>query len=172
MLGFYENFPQNIHRVDSFTSSLSRSRLQQRIAQVLLELNCKTFTFEEVGSPSVPECTVIFEFGIADAGNFNFVDDEEAQKVLNAVKREPLKMMDLFCAVRYYKNKTNTTKKTPLKFDYYMLRVSFGKEKSVDLQVFHERGPRYISPEDLAVFWVKKVNEASVRKILKPAETA
>ncbi len=165
MLGFYESFPRNIHFTDSFISSLSRGRLQQRCTQVLQDLNCKTFTFEDVGSPSIRESTVIFEFGIAEAGGFNFIDAKEAQKIISIVGEDPLKVMDLFCAIRYYKNVN--AKKTPLRFDYFMMRIAFGKEKSVELQVFHERGPRYISPEEFATFFVKKVNESSTRKILK-----
>jgi hypothetical protein len=76
-----------------------------------------------------------------------------------------LKVMDLFCAIRYYKNVNS--KKKPLRFDYFMMRITFGKEKAVELQVFHERGPRYISPEEFVTFFVKKVNESSTRKILK-----
>ncbi len=169
MLGFYENFPENFHRADSFTYSLSRSSLQQKLIQVLHEMNRSSFTFEEVGSPVVPRSSVIFEFGIADAGNFNFLNEAETKKVLDAVVgRGALRVMDLFCAIRYYKNQE--AKKTPLRFDYFMLRIVFGKEKAVELQVFHERGPRYTSPEELVSFLVRKVNGTAARKILKPIE--
>ena len=167
MLGLYENFPENIHRMESFTSSLSSKKLQQRMIQVLHEINRKTFSFEEIVHPSVPECAVIFELGIAESKSFNYIDEEETKRVLNALKKEPFKVMDLFCAVRYYKDKTE--KKTPLKFDYYLLRFAFGKN-AVEIQVFHERGPRYISPEDIVTFLVNMVNEASARKILKKIE--
>jgi hypothetical protein len=75
--------------------------------------------------------------------------------------------MDFFCAVRYYKGAGE--KKAPLKFDYYLMRLVFGKN-SVEIQVFHERGPRYISPEDIVTFLVNMVNETSARKILKKIE--
>lgn len=168
MLGFYEGFPENIHRIESFTSSLSSKKLQQRLIQVLHEINRKTFSFEEIAHPSVPECAVIFEIGIADAKSFNYIDEEETKRVLNALKKEPFQVMDLFCAVRYYKDKTE--KKTPLKFDYYIMRAVFGKD-SMEMRVFHERGLRYISPEDIVTFLVNKINEASARKILKRFET-
>lgn len=168
MLGRYENFPTNIHRIESFTSSLSSKKLQQRMIQVLHEINRKTFSFEEIAHPSVPECTIIFEVGIADAKSFNYIDEEETKRVLNALKKEPFRVMDLFCAVRYYKGKTE--KKAPLKFDYYMMRAVFGKD-SMEMRVFHERGLRYISPEDIVTFLVNKINEASARKILKRFET-
>jgi hypothetical protein len=167
MLGLYENFPENIHRIESFTSYLSSKKLQQRMIQVLSEINRKTFSFEEIAYPSVPECTIIFEVGIADAKSFNYIDEEETKRVLNALKKETFRVIDFFCAVRYYKAKTE--KKTPLKFDYYMMRFVFGKD-SMEMRVFHERGPRYISPEDIITFLMKQINKTSAKKILKPVE--
>jgi len=167
MIGFYENFPVNIHRIETFTSSLSTRKLQQRLVQVLHDINRRTFSFEEIAHPTVPECSVIFEVGIAEAKSFNFIDKEEAKNVLSVLRKETLRLMDFFCAVRYYKG--TAEKKTPLKFDYYMIRVVFGKD-SVEIRVFHERGPRYISPEDIVTFLVNMINEASARKILKKIE--
>jgi hydrogenase maturation factor len=167
MLGFYENFPENIHRIESFTSFMSSKQLQQRIVRALSEINRKTFSFEEVSNPSVPECAVIFEVGIADAKSFNYIDEEEAKKVLNALQRAPFQVIDFFCAIRYYKNKEE--KRAPLKFDYYLMRVLFDKN-TMEMRVFHERGPRYISPEDIVTFLVNKINEHSARKILRRLE--
>jgi hypothetical protein len=164
MLGFYENFPVNIHRIEAFATTLSSKRLQRRLIQVLHDVNRRKFSFEEVSCPTVPECTVIFEAGLADAGSFNYIDEEETKKVLSALRKAPFQIMDLFCAVRYYKDVAK--KKKPLKFDYYMMRAVFGKN-TVEIRVFHERGPRYVSPEDLITFLVTKVNETSARKILK-----
>jgi hypothetical protein len=50
-----------------------------------------------------------------------------------------------------------------------MMRAIFGKN-AVEIKVFHERGPRYISPEDLVTFLVAKVNETSTRQILKQTD--
>jgi len=169
MLGRYENFPEGIHRIEHFTLALPSKKLQQRLIHVLSEINRKTFSFEEIANPTVPECTIIFEIGIADAESFNYIDEEETKKALNALKKEPFRVLDFFCAVRYYKGKTE--KKTPLKFDYYMLRFAFSKD-TMEIRVFHERGPRYISPEDIVAFLVNKVNEASGRKILKKIESS
>jgi len=167
MLGFYENFPEGIHKIESFTVTLSSKKLQQRLIHVLSEINCGTFSFEEIANPTVPECTVIFEVGIADAKSFNYMDEEETKKALNALKKEPFQVLDVFCVVRYYKGKTG--KKTPLKFDYYIIRFAFGKDR-LEIRVFHERGPRYVSPEDITTFLVNQTNKASTKKILKPVE--
>lgn len=167
MLGYYENFPDSIHRNVSYTSTLSSQKLQQRLINVLSEVNRKTYSFEEVANPTVPECIIIFEVGLADAKSFNYIDEEETKKTLHALKNGPFSVMDFFCAIRYYKSKAE--KKTPLRFDYYMLRMAFNKDE-VAIQVFHERGPRYISPDDITTFVVKAINKTSKKKILKPVE--
>ena len=161
-LGFYENFPLNIHMVESFNSTLSSKQLQQRLIQVLYEINRKEFSFEEAANPTIPECKLIFEFGLADAEGFNYVDEEEVKKVRNLLGKENLRTMDFFCAIRYYKGE----KKSALKFDYYLLRTVYNRG-ILEIQVFHKKGPRYISPEDLTLFIFNKTNEASNRKILK-----
>ena len=167
MLGFYENFPVNIHRTENFTTPLSSKKLQQRLIQVLHKINRETFSFEEIAYPTVPECTIIFEIGIAEAKSFNYIDEKETKRVLTALRKETLRSMDFFCAVRYYKG--SGEKKKPLKFDYYMMRTIFG-EKTMEVQVFHERGPRYISPEDIVAFLVNEINKTSARRILKRVE--
>jgi hypothetical protein len=168
MLGSYDNFPVNIHRIETFSTTFSNKKLQQRLIQVLCDINRRTFSFEEVAYPTVPDCTIIFEAGLAEAKSFNYIDEEEAKKALSALSKAPFQTMDFFCAVRYYKGPAE--KKTPLKFDYYVMRTVFGKNV-VEIQVFHERGPRYISPEDLVTFLVNMVNETSARKILKKIES-
>lgn len=167
MLGFYENFPLNIHRIEAFKTSLSTRRLQRRLIQVLLDVNSRTFSFEEVACPTVPKCTIIFEAGLAEAKTFNYIDEEETQKVLSALRKAPFKTMDFFCAIRYYKGTAEN--KAPLKFDYYLIRLVFGKN-SLKIQVFHERGPRYISPEDIIIFLVNETNKISSRRTLKRFE--
>ncbi len=165
MLGFYENFPADIHRIENFTSLLSTKKLQQRLIQVLHDMNRKKFSFEEVTYPTVHECTIIFEAGLADAKSFNYIDEEETNRVLTALRKATFQTMDFFCAIRYYKG----VAKAPLKFDYYLLRIVFGKN-SLEIQVFHERGPRYISPQDLVTFLVNEINKTSARRILKMVE--
>jgi hypothetical protein len=164
MLGLYNNFPVNIHRIDSFSTHLSSKRLQQKLMQVLREINLGNFSFEEIAYPTVLNCTIIFEVGLAEAESFSFIDEEETKKVLSALRKAPFQIMDFFCAVRYYRERGE--KKKPLKFDYYMIRSIFSKN-AVEVRVFHERGPRYISPEDIVTFLVTKVNSSSARKILK-----
>lgn len=169
-MGFYENFPLNIHRVDKFISTLSNKQLQQKLVRVLRDVNGREYSFEEVAYPTVPEGRVIFEFGLAESGDFNYIDEEEVKKALSVLSKEFLHSMDFFCSIRYYKR--SGEKKSVLKFDYYLLRTLFNRN-IMEVHVFHERGPRYISPEELTMFIFSKVNEESGhnKKILKKTNT-
>ena len=124
----------------------------------------KEFSFEEAANPTIPECRLMFEFGLADAENFNFIDEEELQRALERLKRENVDILDFFCAIRYYKFEGD--KKTPLKFDYYLLRTAYNKN-AFEIQVHHKKGLRYLSPEDLTLFIFNRINAASNRKVLK-----
>jgi hypothetical protein len=164
MLGHYQNFPLNVHRIDVFKTTIASKQLQQRLIQAFFDANREEFSFEQVANPTVPDGRVIFEFGLADGESFNFIDEEEVAKARGLLAQERLASTDFFCSIRYYKVKAG--KKTALKFDYYMLRAIFGKD-TFEVQIYHERGPRYISPEDLAAFIANRVNAASNRKVIK-----
>jgi hypothetical protein len=164
MLGVYNNFPETVHGFACFTSSISIKGLQQVIVTTLQKLNNENFSLEAITDPSVPQCTVSFEFGIAEAGDFNYLDTEEADRTLKTIRKEAFQTMDFLCAIQYYRTKKES--KAPLRFDYYMLRFTFN-ENLIRAQVFHERGPRHVTPEDLVNFTVNKLNETSTKKILK-----
>ena len=167
MLGFFENFPKNIHRIESLASTFSTKNLQQRVIQVLRDINGMKFSFEEIAHPTIPQSTIQFDMGIADAESFNYIDEEETNRVLNALKKEPFRVMDFFCAIRYYKSRGE--RKAPLKFDYYIIRFAFSKD-TMEMRVFHERGPRYISPEDITTFFINQINKTSAKKIVKTVD--
>ena len=163
-LGFFDNFPTTIHMVETYKTTLPTKKLQQKLIQLLSKLNGKEFSFEEAANPTIPECKIIFEFGLADAQNFNYIDEEEVKKAQKLLRQENPTTIDFFCAIRYYKTKTE--KKTPLKFDYYLLRTLTNQD-NFEIQIYHKKGPRYLSPEDLTLFIVNKTNETANKKILK-----
>jgi hypothetical protein len=163
MLGRYDNFPQNIHRIDAFTFSLPIRRIQEKIVQALRDIN-KTAVSAVIDNEALRDCTLTFEAGVAELRSFSFVDELEASKLLGAIKKEPLEIIDIFLAACYYK--TRGDKRNPLRFDYFLVRTVF-KEKSLEFRVFHERGPRYISPEDIGNLLAERINKLALRKILK-----
>jgi hypothetical protein len=105
---------------------------------------------------------------LADAENFNYIDEEEVKKALNLLAKKHLDTMDFFCAIRYYKGKAEG--KRALKFDYYLIRTLYNRD-IFEIQVYHKKGLRYLSPEDLTLFIFNKINEASKRKVLKKVTT-
>lgn len=163
-MGYYDNFPLHIHHIQSYITTVSTRQLQQRIIQLFGELNQLEFSFEEVSIPTVPNGTIIFEFGLAEVDSFSFIDEAEIREALTFLAKGNVRSLDFFCSIRYYKGIGE--ERTALKFDYYMLRAVFGKG-TLEMQVFHERGPRYLSPDDLTVFIFRKVNKSPTRKILK-----
>jgi len=167
MLGLYENFPSTAHAIMKYIRLTSNRSLQQKLTETLHDLNTQTFSLEKVTDASIPECLASFEFGIAEANDFNYLDDEEAHKVLKTVSRTPLQVMDFLCVVRYHRLRGGD-KKTSLRFDYSLIRFVFSKD-IMEVQVFHERGPRHTSPEDIPNFIVNKVNEGSSKVALKEA---
>jgi hypothetical protein len=163
-LGVFNNFPPNIQFVQSFTSTIQNQQLQQKLIQTLYEINRKKFSFEEAGHPTIPECGIIFEFGLADADCFNFIDEEEVKKAMDLLANQLLEKMDFFCIIRYYRGEGE--KKRPLKFDYYLLRTVYN-ESIFEIQVYHKKGLRYVPPEDLTEFIFNKLNQSYKRKVLK-----
>jgi hypothetical protein len=164
MLGLYENFPTTIHKIAFFTTQASNKKLQQKLTATLQKLNTETLTLEAVSDPSIPQGTVNFEFGIAEADTFNYLDSEETAKLLKTISKQPLQTMDFFCAARYHKSQDE--RETRPRFDYYMLRFTFN-EDTIEVRAFHERGPRYTSPEDVINLIANKMNEGSMKKLLK-----
>jgi hypothetical protein len=168
MLGTFDNFPDSLHYAETFKSDLTKKNLQRLIIQAFQGINEAEFNFEEVSNPTLPSCRLIFEFGIADKLSFCYLDEETSVKLQEALVSTAFPVMDWFCSIRYYK--ILKKKKSPLKFDYYLLRIGFGEKGTVGISVFHDHGLRYVSPEDLVSFIVRRINHNSARKILKPVE--
>jgi hypothetical protein len=164
MIGSSENFPKLIHRLERFKTNLAKNKLQKKIIQVLEKINCKTFSFEEITHPTIPDCKIIFEIGLAEANTFNFIDKEERKRFFKALKKETFKLLDLFISIRYYRTKEK--KRTPLNFDYYLIRIIFDK-KTIEIKVFHERGPRHVLPKDLIAFIISELNKNLAKKLKK-----
>jgi hypothetical protein len=164
MLGVYNNFPKTVHKIVVFAASTSEKRLQRALIEVFHRLNNGTLRLEEVATPSVPQCTVIFEFGIGEEGDFSYLDSQERDRLLKMIEKKLFQLMDFLCVIRYYKMQNG--KKTPLKFDYYMLRFVFSK-KSLEMQIFHEKGLMYVSPKDLPSFLARRINAELSKKALK-----
>ncbi len=167
MLGFYTNFPQNIHKAETFSTSISTKKLEQALVETLYRLNSETLSLEEVASPSIPDCKVIFEVGVAEGNDFNYLDSEERERLLSALNKKLFQVMDFLCVIRYHRMQEK--RKTRTRFDYYMLRLMFG-ENLTEIQVSHERGIRHTSPDDIVKLVLNRVNAAFSKRVLRPSE--
>jgi len=159
LLGFFNNFPTSIHGNARYTYQTSTQQIQKAIVRALFQLNHETHELKTLTRSSPPHCEVNFEFGIAEEDGFNFLDKEELDKVLRILKeaKEPLRILDFFCASRYHTANANGKRK-PLKFDYTLLRFTFYR-RTMELFVAHERGTQRIPLEDLVNFLTNHINK-------------
>jgi len=165
LFGCYENFPEAVHGIAQFSHSLSSSVLQHMILQTFHRLNHESHNIGEVTPLAPSECEASFEFGLAEGLAFNYLDKDEVDRALKAVSKKALETLDFFCAIRYHA--TGKEKRSRLKFDYYLLRFTF-ERGNAEMRVFHERGPRRVSPEELIAFLVKDINKGLSRNRARP----
>lgn len=163
-IGFFDGFPAGAHVNADYPVSVSTKRLQQAIANTFRKLNDQTYPIAEIGGPSIPDCTVAFEIGIAEERDFSYLDDEESERVLKSIGAGPLEVMDFLCILRYCRMLGDAKKS--LKSDHYMLRLRFA-DSLLGLQLYHERGVRHVSPEEFVVFVCKSINGAFPKRVLR-----
>jgi hypothetical protein len=163
-LGIYATFPENIHHLAHYQSFASVKQVQKTILQFLGDINRKELAFEQISIPTIPDGIVIFEFGLAEEAGFDYLSIEEVNRALDFLDQKDSDVLDFFCSIRYYRD--TGAKRVALKFDYYMIRAVFARG-SLELKVFHERGPRYLSPEDIASFIIKGANSVANKKIIR-----
>jgi len=144
-------------------------KIQETIIETFFRIN-QMENMAELAPPYLsPDVEVSLEFGIAENLTFNYIDEETLVSFLKRVSRKKPSILDFLCVVRYYKvgKKPGEGKRRPLRFDYFLLRFLFNKEKG-EILVFHEKGIRRISIEDLLDFIVNKINEELSEKRLAP----
>jgi len=158
LLGYYENFPTNIHGTATYTYQTSTQQLQKAILHAFHRLNQETRDLKKLTKASPANCVINFEFGIAEQDAFNFLDKEELDRFQESLEkaREQVRILDFFCAMRYHTT-TSNGKRRPLKFDYTLLRFTFYR-KTMELRIAHERGSQRIPLEDLATFLTSRIN--------------
>ena len=156
MFGRYENFPEIYHGVVRFHHQTSLKKLQEVIIKALHSLGQdRRLEFPLVHA--VSDCKVEFDFGIADGAIFNYLDKEMLTTSLKTVLKYTLPVLDFIGVVRYYGNGRKRNRR-PLKFDYHFLRFLFYNE-SAEFQIFHERGTRRLSIEDLSAVIMARIDK-------------
>jgi len=165
LLGHYENFPTIPHAKAILLNDSPTETLQRTILKAFTQLNTQEYDQITISTVAT-NCKIGFEFGIAEGTSFNYLNMEEIERFKRSwVKKTPVRL-DFFCTVKYYLL-TNSKKRKPLKFDYYLFRFIFGKP-TVVLTVFHERGTRRLSIEELIEFLMKQINNELANMKSKP----
>ncbi len=167
MLGVFDGFPENVDETAHFEVRVTSKELQLTLMKTLFKLNSENVDLETITYPIMHQCSIGFEFGIADGNVFNYIEVNKMNELMKSIKERPFQITDFLCAIRYHK--TQGERRAPLRFDYYMLRFVFDEE-STSIRVFHEKGPGYISRKDIAMLMMRRVNETSQEQIMNIVE--
>lgn len=158
MKGIFENFPDLYHGVALFSCRASAKNIQRVIISIFYRINRgEALKLPILSSQGIQ---LFLEVGIAEGLAFNFIDDEEKDRWLSLLENASFKTLDFLCIARYYISEVE--KRKPLKFDYYMLRFIFGSE-TIELIIYHEKGTRRLSIEDLIKMLSEKINEELIK---------
>jgi len=168
MLGRYDFFPDIYHGRMNIEYDLDKRTLQTAIIKVLLKLNNEEVESSEITGLENEDLHVYFEFGFAEGRTFTFIDEEEAAFILREIRENPFDLMDVFCALKYYRVIDGRLR--PLKFDYNMIRFKF-EDGSLSVLFFHERGPRRIEFSLLMKFILKRMHSLLGEKHRKELKT-
>lgn len=168
MFGIYENFPEMYHGIARFYCKTLTNELQRALLNCLCDMNRNE---EELDLPEFSRYNIDVEvdFGIADGLTFNYLDRETLKHYQQMSGGQSFSVLDFLCIVRYYAIEND--RRNPLRFDYHMLRFLFSKEE-VELRVYHEKGTRRLSIEDLITLLTTKVNQTLAKKKLSRLKTS
>lgn len=171
MLGRYDNFPTSIHGTARFTYQISTQQLQRAMLHAFYQLNQQICDLKNVTRASPANCQANFELGIAEEVTFNFIDNEEYERLQTCLKQNAnvFRILDFFCATRYHIMCADGKRK-PLKFDYNLLRFSFYR-RIMEIFIVHERGIQRIPLEDLITFLAQQINKGLKQKGLRTLAT-
>ena len=82
MIGLSDKFPEKIHRIEICETTFPVKQVQKELILSLVKFNSKTLSFEEITYPTIPNCKIIFETGLAEAKIYNYIDDDEKKDFL------------------------------------------------------------------------------------------
>ena len=166
LLGHYDNFPKNVHKVAIFSFQDPKNAMQQAILFAFQHLNQETFDLNKIMPYLKQNFKVSFEFGIADGEDFTFLDQNELEHSLTTVTENEPDSLDFFFVIRYHRI-NEQGKQIPLRFDYHVLRFRF-HDNILELRMRHERGTQRVLLDELTDFITKQVNAELEKKHVSP----
>jgi hypothetical protein len=170
-IGRFTNFPSMLHGTLTATHESPTARVQQAIAHAIYNLN--TFKYQYPMSiadhPGTYKGEASFEAGVADGVFFDFLDQENVQKLsatLNT-KTAPATLDFLLIVIYRYER---DGKRISLNFDHHIIRFSF-YNKELELSLFHSKGPRRMPLDELLELVIKRINLEAEQMGVKPLKT-
>lgn len=148
-------------------SNVPLIELQEAILNALYNINRLTSRAVKKYLPGMSELNleIVFEVGVASGMSFYYIDDETLKSFMEKINREPPRILDLICIIRYY-NLRNGVRRA-LRFDYYFMKFLFSSN-IFEIQVFHERGLQRIDVEDLIKVLVENINSEFAKRGINP----
>lgn len=159
MLGRYDNFPPIIHGIARLLHQIPLPTLQQLLIASLHEINGRKEPYEisVADHPGTYQGELSFEVGVAEGVYFNYLDNNELNKLYESLSSRGLfEILDFLIIVGYYYSRGG--KRIALKFDRHILRFLF-YENTIELRLFHERGIRRMPLDDLLTYVIKNLNQ-------------
>ncbi|MCX8171184.1 MAG: hypothetical protein N3E47_04335 [Candidatus Bathyarchaeota archaeon] len=158
LLGVYSGFPERCHQVSFLEVHAPIQDIQRAVVNALYGLNGRSvgdYWSRSVGA----DIDVIFEFGVAEDLTFHYINSDTLNLLLKAIGERVFRLLDFISIIRYYVKSADVNgKRKPLRFDYYFLRFIFGgRERYLEIRVFHEKGPQRVSPREMVEFLAENI---------------
>ena|GEM_PF-6860165 len=147
-----------IHAYARVTYSFPAKKLFKLVAGAFIKLNGYTFNIplEEV------KCTL--EVGVAENGDFIFLGREEAVRLQAALDRRPPPRLDFIV----YANYRRAGSRRSLWGDLHRVRFLLLEEGLAEIQVYHVKGTRRLSLEELLNLIFSRLEQEAERLRLPP----
>lgn len=157
-LGVFTNLPRILHGYAKLTSEADPLILQRTFIKILGKLNSKKveMAISLSGHEGLLPGEIGFEVGVAEGDCFNYMDNSEEERLMSVLQSNGLMpVLDSFLIV---KCKVKNGRKHSPWFDRYIMRGKF-TEGNVEFQLFHERGMRRLSPDELINMLVEELDK-------------
>lgn len=162
-LGRFSNFPTMFHGIAKVRHAETSFRVQRATIRAFHDLN--SYQEDRLLSGSEPGQThhgkLGFEVGVAEDLYFNYLDEEEVQRVSKHLSsRRRYRFLDFLLIVTY--RYTRKRKQVALNFDYHYLRFTFSGG-GFEVLLYHSKGTRRMPLNELLIRLFNTINNRMKR---------
>ena len=160
MIGVSEHPIPLIHAYARIYYEFEEQVMQRLLAEAFIRLNGLSFQlpYEEA------HCTL--EVGVAEGGDFTFLNGEEAGKLRKTLKERKLPHLDFIIYANYKRGERGRS----LWGDLQRVRIVFPESYTAEIQVFHLKGTRRLPLDELLTRIVEQVRLEADKLGLPPPQ--